>query len=53
MGLIIKGKIYSEYVANIFTEKNKKQKKPKNLSEEKILRGKKPTEINIPGPVEH
>ena len=37
MGQIIKGKIYLEYVANIFTEK----KLSKNLSEEKkILRGK-------------
>ena len=36
MGQIIKGKIYLEYVANIFTGK----KSSKNLSEEKILRGK-------------
>ena len=37
MGQIIKGKIYLEYVANIFTGKKNPSK---NLSEEKILRGK-------------
>ena len=54
MGQIIKGKIYLEYmyVANIFTEKKKKNSL-KTSARKKNSEGKEPTEINIPGPIEY
>ena len=48
MGQIIKeSRIYLEYVATIFMEKKKNPPK-KNLREEKIFEGKKPTEKKHP-----